>query len=161
MRKISLIAVVAAVACGGSDNNTPTNVYVANMTSANEVGPNANTSPATGTATFTVNATTVDYVITFNNLQGNISAAHIHSGAAGETNSPVTPPFALPSPATASGTLNGSFTAAQITAGSASSGILAGDLNSLVNAMKTGKAYANVHSTVHTGGEIRGPINPK
>ncbi|MGE5048455.1 MAG: CHRD domain-containing protein [Deltaproteobacteria bacterium] len=159
MRKICLIAVAVAFACGGSSK--PTNVYVATMTSANEVGANANTSPATGTATFTVNATTVDYVITFNNLQGPISAAHIHSGAAGESNSPVTPPFALPSPATATGTLNGSFTAAQITAGSASSGILAGDLNSLVAAMKTGKAYANVHSTAHTGGEIRGQINPQ
>jgi Cu/Zn superoxide dismutase len=163
MRKISLIAVAAALACGGS-SNTNANTYVANMTPTNEVPP-ATGSTASGTATFTVNGTNVDFVVTFTGLKSNVSAAHIHSGAAGTANAPVTSPFPLPSPAGTSGTITGSFPASDIKEGSAASGIHAGDLNSLIAAMKSGNAYANVHSSATGGGfpngEIRGQINPK
>jgi CHRD domain-containing protein len=155
MRKISFIAVAAALACGGSSN--PTNVYVATMTPADEVPP-VTGSTATGTATFTVFATTVDYVITFQNLSSGATVAHIHGGAAGATGVPAIPSFStLPKGAT-SGNFTGTFAASDIVA---STGITAGDLNSLVAAMKAGTAYANIHSSLHGSGEIRGQIKPR
>lgn len=157
MRKLSLIAVAAALACGGS-SNTPSNVYVATLTSAGEFPtppqPNAN---ATGTATFTVNASSVDYVITYANLSGPPVVAHIHPGAAGTANSPIIPSFAG-LPTTTSATFSGTFQATDIKAGA---GIAAGDLNGLVTMMKAGTAYANIHTQANPNGEIRGQINPK
>lgn len=157
MRKLSLIAVAAALACGGS-SNTAANVYVANLTSAGEFPappqPNAN---ATGTATFTVNASSVDYVITYANLSGPPVVAHIHPGAAGTANSPIIPSFAG-LPTTTSATFSGTFQATDIKAGA---GIAAGDLNGLVAMMKAGTAYANIHTQANPNGEIRGQIHPK
>jgi|SRR5690349_3539878 len=158
MRKISLIAVAAALACGGS-SNTAANVYVANLTSGGEFptppNPNAN---ANGTATFTVNASSVDYVITYANLSGPPVVAHIHPGAAGTANSPIIPSFAgLPTSGT-SATFSGTFQATDIKAGA---GIAAGDLNALVAMMKAGTAYANIHTQANPNGEIRGQIHPK
>ena len=158
MRKISLIAVAAALACGGS-SNTAANVYVANLTSGGEFptppNPNAN---ANGTATFTVNAPSVDYVITYANLSGPPVVAHIHPGAAGTANSPIIPSFAgLPTSGT-SATFSGTFQATDIKAGA---GIAAGDLNALVAMMKAGTAYANIHTQANPNGEIRGQIHPK
>ena len=39
--------------------------------------------------------------------------------------------------------------------------IAAGSLDDVINAMKAGTVYANVHTTANGGGEIRGQINPK
>jgi hypothetical protein len=158
MRKISLIAVAAALACGGSSTNAATNVYVANLTSGGEFPappqPNAN---ATGTAQFTVNASSVDFLITYANLSGPPVVAHIHPGAAGTANSPIIPSFAG-LPTTTSATFSGTFQATDIKAGT---GIAAGDLNALVAMMKAGTAYANIHTQANPNGEIRGQINPK
>jgi hypothetical protein len=133
-------------------------VYVATLNSAGEfpAPPKPNTAAA-GTATFTVNASSIDYVFTFNNLSGPPTAMHIHPGAAGTANPPVVPPPS-PLPTTTAATVTGTWQAADIKAGG---GIAAGDLNGLVAAMKNGTAYANIHTTNNPNGEIRGQINPK
>lgn len=163
MRKISFIAVAAALACGGSNNNTPSNVYVATtMTSAAEVPTPPNPNPgASGNATFTVNAdNTVSYSITYAGLSGPPTLAHIHAAAAGTSGGVVTPVLLpTPKPTTTSGTVTGSFAASDIQAGAG--GIVKGDLNSLVAAMKAGNTYANVHTAANPAGEIRGQIAPK
>src|SRR4051794_16906410 len=81
MRKICLLALPLAIACGGSDSNTTT--YVAQMNAANEK-PAANSSPATGTATFTVDSTqtTVNFVVTYTGLSAGSTLSHIHAGIA-------------------------------------------------------------------------------
>jgi hypothetical protein len=43
--------------------------------------------------------------------------------------------------------------------GPATQGIQAGEFNELVRALRAGVAYANVHTTTHPGGEIRGQIS--
>ena len=43
--------------------------------------------------------------------------------------------------------------------GPAGQGIAAGEFDEIVAAMQAGRAYANVHSTMFPGGEIRGQIN--
>jgi hypothetical protein len=101
---------------------------------------------------------TVSYTIPYSGLSGPPTLAHIHGGAAGTAGAPVTPVF--PNlPTTTSGTITGSFAAADILTGGG--GIVKGDLNSLVAAMKAGNAYANIHTANNPQGEIRGQINPK
>ena len=57
------------------------------------------------------------------------------------------------------GTVAGVITAANVIAGAtASQQLMAGDLASVVAAIRAGAAYANVHTTISPGGEIRGQI---
>lgn len=151
-------AALALAACGGSSG--PATKFVANMTAANEVP--ANTSTATGTATYTVNGTTVNYTITFSGLTTNPTLAHIHAGPAGVNGSPaVNFTAALPKNAT-SNTFQGSFTASDVLAGSGGGvTVTAGDLDSLLAAMRAGNTYTNVHTTQNGGGEIRAQNTPQ
>jgi hypothetical protein len=59
-----------------------------------------------------------------------------------------------------SGTVNGTITTANVVAsGTASQQIDAGELDEVVDAIKGGVAYVNVHATpLNGGGEIRGQI---
>src|SRR5262249_14788968 len=57
------------------------------------------------------------------------------------------------------GTVSGVITAANVIAGSqAPQQLAAGDLAAVVAAIRAGAAYANVHTQVSPGGEIRGQI---
>jgi hypothetical protein len=44
--------------------------------------------------------------------------------------------------------------------GPAGQGIAAGEFGELVDAMRAGVTYVNVHSTLHTAGEIRAQLRP-
>ena len=43
--------------------------------------------------------------------------------------------------------------------GPASQGIAPGDFDAIIEAMRAGHAYANIHTTSFPSGEIRGQIN--
>lgn len=58
-----------------------------------------------------------------------------------------------------SGTITGTITAANVVAGSMTSQQLdAGELDEVIAAIRGGVAYANVHTELSPGGEIRGQI---
>ena len=78
----------------------------------------------------------------------NVTLSHIHSGAAG-TNGPVRVDFYLgPVTSITQGTLaQGSFTAADVR------GI---EFNALIDELRAGNAYVNVHSQTYPAGEMRG-----
>jgi hypothetical protein len=61
-------------------------------------------------------------------------------------------------PATTSGTITGTITAANVT-GPEAQGIAAGDLDSALEAVRAGLAYANMHTGNFTGGEIRSQVH--
>lgn len=101
----------------------------------------------------------------YDGLEGNVLQAHIHFGQMGVNggisvflcsnlgNGPVgTQPCPTP-PAT----ITGKFAAADVI-GPAGQGIAPGQFDELVRAIKQGAAYANVHSSLYPGGEIRGQI---
>src|SRR6267142_725981 len=70
-------------------------------------------------------------------------------------NGPPGTPLCPPSPATVTGTAH----PADVTAGADLLGIHAGDLGRMIDAIRAGAAYANVHTTARPGGEVRGQIH--
>ena len=156
---------LAATALIGSAGATPI-VYRASLSGAAEDPPNA--SPGTGFTTVTIDtiAHTLRVEVSFAGLLGNTTVAHIHcctatpfAGlAAVATATPSFPGF--PAGVT-SGTYdqtfdltqNASFRAQFITD---NGGTPAGAEAALAAGLAAGRAYLNVHSSLFTGGEIRG-----
>jgi hypothetical protein len=134
--------------------------YSAILSGANEVPPTG--SPATGTATFTLDGNLLTIDETFHGLTAPASAAHIHCCALPGTNAIVAVPF-TPFPNDPSGTfhatvdlsLAGTYNPAFITL---EGGTVSGAEAALIAALNSGKAYANIHDANFPGGEIRGQI---
>lgn len=142
---ICFVAGVLAVACSkGSDG---VQILQADLSGSNEV-PARNTA-ATGTAGITIEGDTVHFTVEVHNINA-VTFSHIHSGAAGVNGSVRV--FLFPGPTTGpvNGILaSGSFTAANVT------GVT---FEELLNQMRAGTAYVNVHSPTFPAGEIRGQL---
>jgi hypothetical protein len=140
----SLALALGLAGCNDDDN---TESFSATLAASNEVPPT--TSNGSGSATFTVDGTTVRYEVRANSLNA-VTAAHIHSGVAG-VNGPVRVTlFAGPTTGAQNGTLSqGTFTASDV------SGIT---FDALLAEMRAGTAYVNVHTTTFPGGEIRSQV---
>jgi hypothetical protein len=133
----------------------------ASLHGLNEVPPN--TSMATGTfrASLDEAAQTITFTLDYRNLTGNPSVAHVHFGPP-RVNGGVMFFFCggggKPAcPAAASGTIMGTVAAADVV-GPATQGVAAGDFANVVRAIRTGNAYANIHSALFPAGEIRGRV---
>ena len=119
--------------------------FTAKLSGSNEVPPV--TTSATGMAQFqpTADGSQINYKLNATNLN-NFMMAHIHQGKAGENGPPVTAPLSMGS---------GKITASDL------QGPLAGkQLSDLINLMKTGGTYTNIHTQTNQNGEIRGQISP-
>lgn len=140
--------------------------YSAPLTGPAESPPNA--SPGSGFAQVDLDDTahTMRVVVTFQDLLGTVTAAHIHgptvlagSGTAGVAT--MTPTFTgFPAGVTAGSydhtfdlTSTASFNAAFL---AANGGTAASAEAALAAAIAAGKAYLNIHSSMFGGGEIRG-----
>jgi|ERR1044071_7551356 hypothetical protein len=122
-------------------------------------------------ATIDKSGTLIDYVIHYEGLEADVTQSHIHFGQRRTVGGIVvwlcqTPGTPAPSsvaavtpfcPGAREGTVTGTITAAQVLAVTGQ-GIAAGEFDELVRAIRAGAAYANVHSTLFTPGEIRGHI---
>lgn len=103
----------------------------------------------------------LSYELSYSGIEGGTAfAAHIHLGQRG-VNGGVSAFLCgggdKPACPTPGGTVEGTIDAADVI-GPAAQGILAGQLNELVRAIRAGAAYVNVHSTTFPGGEIRGQL---
>jgi hypothetical protein len=110
----------------------------------------------------------IEYQLRYEDLEGDVTQAHIHVGqelanggisvwlctTPGIPNAPADTQTCPPSPATITGTI----TAANVV-GPANQGIAAGEFDELVDAIRDGFTYANVHSSLAPGGEIRGQLD--
>jgi hypothetical protein len=110
--------------------------------------------------------TEIVYQLSYSDLEGAVTQAHIHLGQRATTgsivvffctnlgNGPAGTQPCPPAPATISGTI----TALDVTAGATGQGLTAGEFEELLRAIRAGATYANVHSTTRPGGEIRNQI---
>jgi uncharacterized repeat protein (TIGR01451 family) len=158
MLALGLIAAVgvAAVATSCGDSTAPANkTYVANLNAAAEGG--TFTSPGSGVFTFVDNGNVIDWTLTLTNIT-NVTASHIHLGSSvpAGTAGPVIINLFLPNRPPETGVLNGVVAAGTITNANNSTV----SLDSLRVLFNNGNAYANVHTTAHTGGEIRDVVHP-
>ena len=113
--------------------------------------------------------TAIEYELSYSDLQADVTQAHIHLGKP-LTNGGIavwlcgtaTLPGPTGTPAcvgTRTGGASGVITAANVI-GPGSQGITAGEFQELLEHIRRGRAYANVHTVQSPGGEIRGQIKP-
>ena len=108
-----------------------------------------------------IDGDSIDYRLTYTGIEGGTTlAAHIHFGqrhTAGGVSAFLCGGGDKPACPTPGGTVEGTIDAADVI-GPAGQGILAGQLNELVRAVRAGATYVNVHSTTFPAGEIRGQV---
>jgi hypothetical protein len=120
------------------------------------------------TATIAPDGEVIYYTETFSGLQGSVTQSHLHVGQLSLNGSVVIflcqtaanpDPTNLAPECPQEGAVTGTITAANVIAGAkASQQLAAGDLAAVVTAIRAGAAYANVHTHLSPGGEIRGQI---
>jgi hypothetical protein len=170
MRVAGGIAIAAALAAFGSISISADDgdrALRARLAAVNEVP--AVISQARGEFRAKVNddAPSIEYELSYRNLEGSVTQAHIHVGqrfAAGgimiwlcsNLASPPTPAGVQPCPA-APGTITGTITPADVV-GPAGQGVNPGNFADALKAIREGVAYVNVHSTVAGSGELRGQV---
>lgn len=126
------------VSSGGSSTAT---AFKALLSGAAEV-PTAVITSGSGFGNFVLDGTTLTYSIAFAGLSGNATGAHIHGpGSATQAVGVMIP----------------------LTVAAASSGFITGTAtltSAQVTSLTTGLTYANIHTALNGGGEIRGQILP-
>lgn len=142
MRRIAITALAAVTALGAASVAVGHATKTTKVKAALNVGqetpkPKGTKIGASGLFTGTLDGTTLKWRLTFKQLSGPATAAHIHQAPKGKPG-PVIVPLCGPctSPVTGTATL----TAAQ------------------VKTLKKAGLYVNVHTTKNPGGEIRGQI---
>jgi CHRD domain len=138
--------------------------------------PVSTTGTGTFNATISKDETEITYELTFENLEGNVTQAHIHIGhpqgqggivlwlCQTATNMNPLPGNSTPSCTVddplnlRAGKVTGTLTAADVAA-QAPNGIAAGEWAEVLGLIRAGRTYANVHSAKFGGGEIRSQID--
>jgi len=153
---ITALAVSMLVAAAAPSH---TDRFSASLSGANEVPPI--NSAGTGNFQMTIRPDAINFSLSFSDLSSPLSVAHLHfapSKVAGGVMIFLCGGGGQPAcPATTSGEITGTITAANVT-GPAGQGITAGDLDSALEAVRDGLSYANMHTTMFPGGEIRGNV---
>ena len=156
--KTTLLLSVLFVCFGIPAAQSATELFSADLSGENEVPP-INTA---GLATFHMDiGSTITFSISFSGLSTAPAVAHLHFGPTkvnggvmiflcGGGGQPACP-------AATSGTVTGTITAANVV-GPSAQGITAGDLDSALEAVREGLAYANMHTVNFPSGEIRGQV---
>lgn len=108
----------------------------------------------------------ISYELSYETLEGNVLQAHIHLGGRAQSggisvflctnlgNGPAGTQLCPAAPATITGVLRPADVI-----GPAGQGILAGEFAELVDAIKNGTTYANVHTSKYPAGEIRAQLD--
>jgi hypothetical protein len=137
------------VACNDNPAAPAPPTFAATLNGANE-RPTPVSTAATGTALVVKDGGTYTYTITYTGLSGVPSMSHIHGPGNVDQAVAVLVGFPVTGATAGTGTLSGTFTAANIQRGVSS--------DSLDVLLRTGNAYVNVHTATNGGGEIRGQL---
>ena len=177
MKRIMTVAAVVVVAATGfafSDNGgRKFREFLNGFKEA--AAPVSTTGTGTFEATISKDETEVQYVLTFDNLEGDVLQAHIHIGhpqnqggivlwlceTAG-VQSPVatTPDCTEADPGNLrAGRVSGTLTAADVRAQTGNGIAGPADWSEVLDLIRAGVTYANVHSSKFPGGEVRSQLD--
>lgn len=153
MRAIAALGCAVLMSTAAFAQSVPTN-FVAHLTGDQEVPERV--TQATGQAVFQLDrsGTTLRYRLIVANID-NVVAAHIHLAPAG-SNGPVVA-FLYGSVPAAGGPSNGVLAVGEITAANLVGPLAGQDLSVLIEALRTGGAYVNVHTNDGQGDPNTGP----
>jgi hypothetical protein len=170
MRRRTFVLVLAVLSAGllvtslAGAGATGKKNFKANLTGFQEVPAVSSFGSGTFTATIDDDAQTITYELSYGGLNSTTLFAHIHLGQRGANGGVAAflcgggdkPP--CPAGTGATETVSGVIDAADVI-GPAGQGIAAGEFDELVDAMRAGVTYVNVHSApMWPGGEIRGQL---
>jgi len=183
MRRKMLLSALSLAAAGlllsggvSADNGKNNRKINVGLTGFEEVPVVITTGNGELKLTINESAGTIDYVLTFADLQADVTQAHIHvaqkdvnggivlwlcqtTGTQAPPAVAALTPFCDASPNTPrAGTVSGQLKDANALSPNTTQQLEAGNLDDALIAIAAGKAYANVHTTVSTGGEIRGQL---
>ena len=157
----ALVTPAPAVAQGDPDGTA-----VTRLRSFDEVPAVSTSGGGRFQATIGDDGETVDWSLNYFNLEGTVTQAHIHFAQRGVNggivvflcsnlgNGPAGTQACPASPAS----IHGTFHASDVVGSASSQSIVAGELPAVLRAMRAGITYANVHTTLFPGGEIRGQL---
>lgn len=133
----------------------------ATLRGLNEVPPTTSRATATLRATLDETGQRISFTLEYRNMTANPMAAHIHFGPT-KVNGGVMVFFCggggqPPCPGATSGKITGTITAANVI-GPVDQGIALRNFADVVYAIRTGNAYANIHSGRFPNGELRGQV---
>jgi hypothetical protein len=161
------VAVVALLAAAGTVAVAGGGDSIRERLTGYEEDPLVVSTPGSGTFTAHVSEhrQTIDYRLRYGDLEGAVQQAHIHFGGPRQSggisvflctnlgNGPAGTQACPAQPATVTGTLRPADVI-----GPAGQGIDAGEFSELLDAIRHGVTYVNVHSTEYPGGEIRAQL---
>ena len=159
MRRFAWIGIVALAGVAGVSCNDALEgreAFQADLSGAQEVP--ARPTAANGVAQIYVDGDTISYSIQIDDISS-ITAAHIHSGVPG-VNGPIRLFLYPPRQGETVPRVTTTDTAILVEATVPSSNVSGVTFQELLNQMRNGGAYVNVHTTTFPGGEMRGVVRP-
>jgi hypothetical protein len=99
----------------------------------------------------------IDYVLKVRDLSGTFAQAHIHFGQKDVNGGVMVFLCGGPSVPCAE-EVSGTLTAASVVGAAAGQGVAAGDLDAVIQTLRSGNTYVNVHTSTFPAGEIRGQV---
>jgi hypothetical protein len=163
------VAVALAVLPGHAQQGV--NVFTATLAGEHEVP--LVSSPAQGTFRAEIDeaAEMVHYELSYSGFTTAVRQSHIHiaqpfaSGAimvwlCDSATNPAPATVDVPACPQGEGTVSGMISASDVGTGSSGQGVAPGEFAEFIAAIRSGNAYANVHSAQSAGGEIRGQLKP-
>ncbi|MFN7222717.1 MAG: CHRD domain-containing protein [Paracoccaceae bacterium] len=172
LRFLTPLFMLVVLALAPADRASAATVtFTATLSGANEEPVAVSTGTGFATVIFDTLAHLLSIEITFADLTAPVTVAHIHAATAfplaGNVGVAVQPPSLSGFPTgVTSGAYSGLFDTLSPTTYSASfvttfgAGTLPGAEAALLDAMKTGRAYVNIHTSAFPAGEIRGFLQP-
>jgi hypothetical protein len=172
MLSVALLAPAFSLALAAAKDDGDS--FSARLRGLSEVPPVATEASGSFSARLSSDGSTLTYRVTYKDLQAPILFSHIHFGfpkeatgimvflcgpASGQPGGPLPgTPNPPPCQGTSSGTVTGSLTAANVI-GPNAQGITPGaDFAKVVEALRDGAGYVNVHTVRSPAGEIRGQV---
>ncbi len=155
------IAIVASVAAGSPESSPRT---AAELSGFNETPPILTN--GSGTFRARISGDSLTYTLTFSGLTSDATQAHLHFGQPGVAGGVFlflctnlgNGPDGTPACPVSGGSVTRTVTAADFVALSAQN-VTAGDFGGALRIIRSGDAYANVHSVKFPAGEIRGQLH--